>query len=468
MGHKVKTSESFVNAVAPEEISELEENHGPQIEEGLGELASRDSSLFGLLFTLLAVKTLPHIIALTVASILLYSIAAGSEGLAAVGFTSLAIGYATTALLSNNDGIRSWTHLAPWEGERPPLLKRTLLSTRILIVPFSVAAVFGLCFLMLTNDAAVDALAVVLASLFVFWAVAQGRSFSAWAASVAAKNLPAMGEKTGNGYVGLTMIGTLVTLLGAAGVMAYALLHSTNPLSKVNIGYVLLFTGLSLGVFVLMKGLTWKYRNTAMKDKALRRFHFRWSLLAHLFVTWHLLTVFRHIVMEPSELEVYVEEIALMILTVFMGIWTLTSRGVGSELKLLNNNNALPWGLAFGYAYAGSVAVINSFLGENLLLVMVLGHLIAAMTGVLMHRSILRKLLEQRVNELEIQRIMTVANLHPVDEDGRRKTMDTVHLEEPENEQEDWRSELDNDWEKQQDVGLKAEVEWEEVITIED
>jgi len=55
-----------------------------------------------------------------------------------------------------------------------------------------------------------------------------------------------------------------------------------------------------------------------------------------------------------------------------------------------------------------------------------------------------------------------------VDEDGRRKTMDTVHLEEPENEQEDWRSELDNDWEKQQDVGLKAEVEWEEVITIED
>ncbi len=464
----MKTSESFVNTVAPEEISQLEEIPSPQIEEGLGELASRDSSLLGLLFTLLAVKTLPHILALTVASILLYSIAAGSEGLAAVGFTSLAIGYATTAFLSNSEAIRSWTQLAPWESERPPLMKRVLLSSRILILPFSVAAVFGLSFIMLTNDSAVDALAVVLASLFVLWAVAQGRSFSAWAASIAAKNLPAMGHKTGNGYVGLTMIGTLVTVVGAAGVMGYAMLHATNPLSKINIGYVLLFTGLSLGVFALMKGLTWTVRKTAMKDKALRRFHFRWSLLVHLFVTWHLLTVFRHIVMEPSELEVYIEEIALMILTVFMGIWTLTSRGVGSELKLLNNNNALPWGLAFGYAYAGSVAVINSFLGENLLLVMVLGHLIAATTGVIMHRSVLKKLLDQRADELEIKRIMTDVNPRSEDDGEEPSIVGTVRIEEPVKDQEDWRSELDNDWEKQPDVGLNAEVEWEEVINIED
>ena len=207
-----------------------------------------------------------------------------------------------------------------------------------------------------------------------------------------------------------------------------------------------------------------------MADKALRRFHFRWSLLIHLFVTWHLLTVYRHAAMNPGAIEVYIEEIALMVFTVFMGIWSLTSRGFGSDLKLLNTNNALPWGLAFGYAYAGSVAMISSVV-DDFQTVMMLGHIIAATTGIAMHRSVLAKLLVRHNEEQEIQKIVEhVEPLHTKDEAANPKLQATSRVSEAGNqiEEEDWDGALDNDWETPKDIGIKAEVEWDDVINIED
>ena len=103
----------------------------------LSELAAVDASLWGLLATLLSFKTMPHLLGLVIISTFLYALADGDAGLAAVGFTSIALGYCATAILSNIVGIRSWTQLQPWGEERPPLFKRLLLSTRILALPFS-------------------------------------------------------------------------------------------------------------------------------------------------------------------------------------------------------------------------------------------------------------------------------------------------------------------------------------------
>ncbi|MDG1559375.1 MAG: hypothetical protein P8R03_07640, partial [Candidatus Poseidoniaceae archaeon] len=149
----------------------------------------------------------------------------------------------------------------------------------------------------------------------------------------------------------------------------------------------------------------------------------------------------------------------------FMGIWSLTSRGFGSELKLLNTNNALPWGLAFGYAYAGSVAMISSVV-EDFQTVMMIGHVIASVTGIWMHRSVLKTLLVRHDETLEIQTM--VKEIEP----SVRSQQVT-----PENEaepspaatgQEDWDGDLNKDWDAPKDIGLQAEVEWEDVINIED
>ncbi|HII11846.1 MAG TPA: hypothetical protein HA356_07220, partial [Candidatus Poseidoniaceae archaeon] len=143
----------------------------PGIDEGLGELAAQDASILTLVFTLLSIKTLPHIIALVVTSSILYAVADGNAGLAAVGFSSLTVGYAITAVASNIEAIRGWTRLQEWKENRPPLLKRVLLSARILLLPYVCALVFAVALIAFTNEGATNALAMGLGGLFVLWAV---------------------------------------------------------------------------------------------------------------------------------------------------------------------------------------------------------------------------------------------------------------------------------------------------------
>jgi hypothetical protein len=175
--------------------------------------------------------------------------------------------------------------------------------------------------------------------------------------------------------------------------------------------------------------------------------------------------VYRHAAMNPGTIEVYIEEVALMIFTVFMGIWSLTSRGFGSELKLLNSDNALPWGLAFGYAYAGSVAMISSVV-EDFQTVMMLGHVIASLTGIMMHRSVLKNLLVRHDETIEIQRL--VKDIEPATDPEQATTANEIEPSPAPANQEDWDGDLNKDWDAPKDIGLEAEVEWEDVITIED
>lgn len=462
----MKTSGFLVDIVDTNEeaslrpVSDLEEG------DGLEQLAATDSSIFGLLRTLLSFKTLPHVAALVLSSVFLYALANSSAGMAAVAFTSLAVGYSVTAMMSSIERIRNWTHLSSWGDDRPNALKRFALSFRILVLPYSIAAVFSLLFIVLTSESGPDALALVMASLFVVWAVAQGRSFGAWAAAQSAKRIPSPAVKLGGGYLGLTMLAVGVAAFSGIAVTVFSSIHDPTSLVLAQQSDLIAFIGLSLLVFVLMNGVTWKLRTAAMKDRSLRRFHLKWSIWIHLFVTWHLLTVYRHAFMEIGDIEVYLEEIALMMFTVFMGIWSLTSKGFGTKLKLLNTDNALPWGLAFGYAYAGSVAMISAAVGD-LRMVMMIGHVIAAVTGVWMHKSILRNVLSKHKDNLEIQHI--VDNVEPrtekeLQDDASNKEPVQTHEESTEN----WDEHLDQDWDKPKDIGLEADVEWEEVINIED
>ena len=431
----------------------------------LNELASVDASLVGLLRTLLAFKTLPHLLGLVLISSVFYVLADGYAGVAAVGFTSLAVGYAGTAALSNIEKVKSWTILQPWGENRPPFQERLLLSFRILALPFSLAIVFAVAFVSLTTESAADWLALGLAGLFVLWAVAQGRSFGGWASSIAAQKSPQPAPKNGKGYVALaTLLGIVVTF-GLVCITAYSSLHAASFTIQPKTIDIVVFTGIAIAAFALMNALTWQERDLAMADKALRRFHFRWSLLIHLFVTWHLLTVYRHAAMEPGGALVFFEEVTLMMFTVFMGIWSLTSRGFGSELKLLNTNNALPWGLAFGYAYAGSVAMISSVV-EDFQTVMMVGHIIASATGIWMHRSVLKTLLVRHDETIEIQRMVkdiepSVGAQDATQENEAEPSPATTG-------QEDWDGDLNKDWDAPKDIGLQAEVEWEDVINIED
>jgi len=125
-------------------------------------------------------------------------------------------------------------------------------------------------------------------------------------------------------------------------------------------------------------------------------------------VIWHALTVWRHTVMAPPPVLLLMEELMLMVFTVIMAIWGLTSKSVKSTLGLVHDGNALPMGLAFGYAYAGSVAMLTGVL-EDVRTVMMAGHAVVLCTLLWMQRSVLRRALGQHDAEVTIQRTVDAA-----------------------------------------------------------
>ena len=80
-----------------------------------------------------------------------------------------------------------------------------------------------------------------------------------------------------------------------------------------------------------------------------------------------------------------------MVLAVVMAIWALSSRGVKKGSKLFSSENALFWGLAFGFGYAGSIAMITQLTSGNLATTMGFGHLVTAGALVLMHPAVITR-----------------------------------------------------------------------------
>lgn len=198
--------------------------------------------------------------------------------------------------------------------------------------------------------------------------------------------------------------GLAILLFAFIGVCAFRLLQGDElvpwKILVANSPYLIA----TLGLHVFAVTWSWKSRVAASRDVAMSAFTWKWTLMAQAFITWHALTIWRHIDLDPNDSQLIIEEVLLMIFTVFMAIWTLTSRGIKSKRPLFNQNNALPWGLSFGYAYAGSVAMLTVVLDE-LTNVMMAGHFIVILTVLWMQRSVLASLVEDRDQEIEVKRI---------------------------------------------------------------
>ena len=256
---------------------------------------------------------------------------------------------------------------------------------------------------------------------------------------------------------------SIVTSMSIVGILIFDYLYESRwaPFESIvsNLGFLLL----SIASFAATVYWTRESRAFSLKDKALKKFANRWTLFAHVFATWHLLTVWRQTVMSQQTIEIFIEEVLLMMFTVFMAIWTLTSKSVSKEWKLLSNENALPWGLAFGYAYAGSVAMIATALND-ITYVMVAGHIIAFLTITWMHKKILRRVLKQHDIDVEVQRIVaTDRSIQP------QPTKQEEHAEiNHTNNEEVWQEDKDVKWDGEVGKTIGEDVEWNDVIEMDD
>lgn len=107
-----------------------------------------------------------------------------------------------------------------------------------------------------------------------------------------------------------------------------------------------------------------------------------------------------------------------MMFTVVMAIWALTSKSFKSSFQLVSRENALPLGLAFGYAYAGSVAMMTVVL-VDVRNVMMVGHLIVALTVLWLQPKVLNETLAHAEASSNVRRIVSEVVVNAPSDDER-------------------------------------------------
>ncbi|DAC49981.1 MAG TPA: hypothetical protein D7H97_04465 [Candidatus Poseidoniales archaeon] len=366
-----------MDGIADEEIVE-----GPPF--GLGELMA----------TLVDLKTLPHVILLLILSTILYSFAQFSDTSAtysAIGFLSLSIGYAATAASTRWDFIYRLVRVDGLASES--WLKSLILrSLRAWIVPLVMSSIIAFGFFQLTNsdDNWNHWLPLGLASLFLLWSIGQGTSFRSGTASwLAGKKTMDTDARSGgiNGIVFWQLFAvTAVAILIGFGFSSGFEGELSENLKW--IGFIALSIGIQIGLIFWIKDTL----ADVVSTRGGARFATRWSVLSQIFVTWHIASAWRRLIDEPSPFAMIIEELILMVITVLLAIWSLASRNVSRGGKLFTSNNALFWGLAFGFGYAGSIAMITSLSGDgNLAKTMAIGHIVTAITILVVHPFVLKK-----------------------------------------------------------------------------
>ena len=447
------------------------------INEELESLKTTETSLWRLFKTLLSPKTMPHIVMISVLSILLHFMSSADSltNFSAVAFIGLSVGYIITAIGSKNERIRAWTiSESVSDVSSDNVFISFFKKFKICLFPLTIATFSIVVLYTIFGEngiipQAYELIPLFLGSLFVIWAIIQGISFSTWASSLSAKKSINEGRITSlkfstavNGSI-LMMFSTIIV-----GIFQYFKKSSTSVVDVVIDNWI--YLGLVLVTFSSTTIWTWNVRKLSNNYKSLDSFSNRWTLICHLFLSWHILTVWRQNFMSPNPVEIFIEEILLMIFTVFMAIWSLTSKGYATKFKLLNEENSLPWGLAFGYAYAGSVAMLTNVFDE-ITTVMTIGHIIVILTVIYVHRKVLTNVLSKHDDEIIVKRLAEKSTFdNQTDSDGsdvikeQNENNDAKNSTESE-ESDSWQEDEDVDWQKKSEGNtISEDVEWEQEL----
>lgn len=340
-----------------------------------------------LLKSLLSPTTFPHLILLAIASVVFFVVARmDAQAWAAYGFIGFSLTYVCLAPLSTNERIASILRYT--KNSEQTFAKSLLTRFKILLLPFVLGFLLMLAINLIFGENGLlqqvgSFLPALLGGLFVVWAMAQGRFFGL--ASMNGITAPEQGEINSEGFSpvpSLIMTSALVVVMTFAVTEGLRFFLTQGSFSL----WPYLF---SFAVYGLCIYLTWGQRKQASLHSTTHVVARKWFWTTQLFITWHVLSIFRSIDSASTDTMIFIEELFLMIVTVFLAIWALTSKGEGSESTLFTRENALFWGVAFGYAYAGSVAMITSVM-ENVRLVLIAGHILVVATVMYLQRSMLQ------------------------------------------------------------------------------
>ena len=351
--------------------------------------------------SLLSPSTAPHLLLLVItASILHVTAKIGSEDVASFGFISFSVAYILLAPASNKDVFRTW--ISYTQQDHASFGESVKERLKILLVPIAFALIlWGIMTFTMGQDSALSEVGGIvppaLGFLFVAWAAAQGWFFAyATSSSISTPETGTLKDKSTNSPIpSLVTTSVLMISMTILVVEAFRFFQTSGEFSIWP--YVA-----SFAVFGISVRFTWPLRQKAAMHTATHTVAKRWFHVTQLFITWHVLSIVRSIDSASSNTLIFIEELVLMILTVFMAIWALTSKADGRKSNLFTKDNALFWGVAFGYAYAGSVAMITSVF-DDLTTVLIGGHILVVATVVWAQRSLLDKRITRMFKDFDIK-----------------------------------------------------------------
>ena len=409
---------------------------------------------FDLVKNMFSARTLPHIVMIGVMSSCLLLLVERYENMVSFAFISLSLSYAIIAIISNNTVVQKLIKL-PVEKKETSFIVRFTMSFRITIVPILLSTIImGLLWYGLGGSKN-SWIAPLLASLFIVWSIVQAVSFRTgmveWLSNgLGDAKLHTYKEKlsTASQFLIVQSFAFVIIWIGQAVSEAESLTFTDALVGGIA------FLLISFLLQLLTMWLTRAERENSGIEKGMAAFSFKWMIVAQIFITWHAFSVYRRTWMNPTEISTLIEEGFLMATSVVFAVWSLTTYTVSDGKRLVSENASLPIGISFGYAYAGSVAMLTGTF-DSLREVLIFGHLLTICAMILIMRPTLKAsrisseiLLKARTIDIDVK----IENSEPEDEPE----------EESENEEEtekDWQENDKVDWEDK--TGIESETNWE-------
>ena len=425
--------------------------------------------MFQLIRNMLSPRTLPHIIMIAVISSILLFLVSTQEVLVAMSFISLSISYVVVSMLSNNSMIQSLTKLPEEKGDSQWIV-RFLFSFRITIVPILMAAVIVGLLWSFTGGNDNGWISPALASLFIVWSIAQAASFRTGMVEWLANGL---GDAKLHTYQEKISTASQVVVVQVFALVILWLGQIISQAEKMTLQDALLGGIAFIIVSVILQAITlWltrSEREASGNEKGMAAFSFKWMIVAQLFITWHAFSIYRRAAMSPSDLSTIIEEGILMAFTVIFAVWSLTTYTVRDGKRLISEHASLPLGISFGYAYAGSVAMLTGTF-DNLKEVMIFGHVLTICAMMLLLRPTLRTsrmTSEMFLNAKNVD-ITRSDETEEADSEQDEDSEDENSETEEESVDEEWQEDGEIDWEKGIDISEGTDWDGEESEQEED
>ena len=406
-----------------------------------------------LIRNMLSPRTLPHIIMIAVISSVLLMLVSTQEVLVAMSFISLSISYVVVSMLSNNSLIQNLTKLPEEKGDSKWIV-RFLFSFRITIVPILIAAVIVGFLWSFTGGNDNGWISPALASLFIVWSIAQAASFRTGMVEWLANGL---GDAKLHTYQEKISTASQVVVVQVFALVILWLGQIISQAEKMTLQDALLggiaFIIVSVVLQCITLWITRSEREASGNEKGMAAFSFKWMILAQLFITWHAFSIYRRTAMSPSDISTIIEEGLLMAFTVIFAVWSLTTYTVRDGKRLISEHASLPLGISFGYAYAGSVAMLTGTF-DNLKEVMIFGHVLSICAMMLLLRPTLR------TSRITSEMFLNAKNVD-ISRSEETEEIESEHDEHPEeNDSETEEESVDEEWQED------TEIDWEKGVDI--